>query len=181
MKQTSTEHQPRITAGCDFEGETFKGVVLDGVSLAGAKLIDCEFVDSALSSLDLRDAVIQANFSSTKIQGINFFTAKRALLTLNFKNCLIRYSSFAELVLPEIGFENCTLEQVDFADAKLIGAKFNGCTFSECTFKNTDLTKADFREASGYDIDPTLNKIGKARFDLPEAVSLLSRFGIRLD
>lgn len=172
---------PEFGPGCDHEGEIFTGVALDGVDLSEAKLIDCEFVNSELSSLKLRDAVLQVIFRSSKIQGINFFTAKRALLSLRFDNCLIRYSSFAELGLPEIVFENCTLEQVDFADAKLSGASFKGCQFTDCTFKQTDLSKADFREAKGYEIDPLLNKISKARFDLPEAVSLLAPFNIRLD
>ena len=172
---------PELEAGCEVEDTCFKGLVLDGISLAGSKILDCEFRECSLSSLDLRDAVIQASFVSSKVQGINFFVAKRSLLTLAFKNCLIRYSSFAELVLPEIHFDNCTLEHVDFADAKLIGARFSNSTLADCTFKNTDLSKADFRTAKGYDIDPVLNKIAKARFDLPEAVSLLSRFNIRLD
>ena len=178
---TKKEDLRQLIAGCDFEGEAFDGVTLENVSLAASKIIDCDFKDCAFSSLELRDAVIQASFRSSKLQGINFFTAKRSLLSLSFENCLIRYCSFAELVLPEIRFENCTLEQVDFADAKLIGASFNKCVLTDCTFKNTDLSKADLREARGYDIDPMLNKLTKARFDLPEAVSLLSRFNIRLD
>jgi uncharacterized protein YjbI with pentapeptide repeats len=178
---TTEDDLPELEAGCEVENICYRGLDINGISLAESKIIDCEFIDCSLNSLDLRDAVIQAAFLSSKIQGINFFVAKRALLSLTFKNCLVRYSSFAELVLPGITLEHCTLEQIDFADAKLIGAKFNNCTFADCTFKNTDLSKADFRSARGYDIDPTLNKIAKARFDLPEAVSLLSRFNIRLD
>jgi fluoroquinolone resistance protein len=171
----------RFILECDIEGETFRGLELSGTKLQRGKIVDCVFEGCLLNALDLTDTNLQAEFIDCKIQGINFFTAKRTFLSLKFERCLIRYSSFAELVLNAIHFEKCTLEHVDFADAKLAAAKFNGATFSECVFKNTDLSKADFREARGYDIDPTLNKIAKARFDLPEAVSLLSAFNIRLD
>jgi uncharacterized protein YjbI with pentapeptide repeats len=171
----------RFTRECDLEDEVFIGLDLNGVDLQGAKIIDCVFQDCSLNALNLKDTNLQASFVNCKIQGINFFTAKRTFLSLKFEQCLIRYSSFAELILNATSFEGCTFEHVDFADAKLVSAKFNGSTFSECVFKNTELSKADFREARGYAIDPTLNKLTKARFDLPEAISLLAPFGIRLD
>jgi fluoroquinolone resistance protein len=178
------EKDPRLELffpGCDIEAEAFSYLELDSIDLSNAKLIDCTFENCVLNSPKLHDTVLQASFVNCKIQGINFFTAKRSLLSLKFESCLLRYSSFAELSLPSISFEGCTLENVDFADAKLVSAKFIGATFSDCTFKNTDLSKADFRNARGYLIDPTLNKVSKARFDLPEAVSLLAPFNIRLD
>jgi fluoroquinolone resistance protein len=175
------EETNRFVPECDIEDETFKGLELIGTNLQRAKIVDCTFEDCMLNAIDLKDTNLQARFINCKIQGINFFTAKRTFLSLNFERCLIRYSSFAELSLVSASFENCTLEHVDFADAKLVSAKFNGSTFNECVFKNTDLSKADFRDSRGYQIDPTLNRMGKARFDLPEAVSLLAPFNIRLD
>ena len=175
------EISARFTPDCDLEDETFKGLELIGTNLQRGKIIDCVFEDCVLNAVDLKDTNLQASFINCKIQGINFFTAKRTFLSLKFDRCLIRYSSFAELTLSSTSFENCTLEHVDFADAKLASAKFNGATFNECVFKNSDLSKADFRNARGYQIDPTLNKLTKARFDLPEAISLLAGFNIRLD
>ena len=171
----------RFDPECDLENERFHGLELIGTDLQRSKIIDCVFEDCILSAVDLKDTNLQASFVNCKVQGINFFTAKRTFLSVKFERCLIRYSSFAELTLNSTSFEYCTLEHVDFADAKLVSTKFNGATFNECVFKNTDLTKADFREARGYQIDPTLNKLTKARFDLPEAISLLAGFNIRLD
>lgn len=170
-----------LHSGCDLEGETVRGLELDGTSLRGSKFIDCIFEQCSFNAVDLTDTVLQARFVECKLQGINFFTAKRTMLDLGFAHCLIRYCSFAELKLTDISFADCTLEQVDFADAQLPGAIFSGSQLADCTFKNTNLTKADFRGARGYYIDPTLNRLSKARFQLPEAVSLLAPFNIRLD
>lgn len=170
-----------LHSGCDIEGETLRGLVLDGISLRGSKFIDCIFEQCSFNSVDLTDAVLQARFVGCKMQGINFFTAKRTLLDIGFSNCLIRYCSFAELKMTDADLSGCTLEHVDFADAQLPGAIFKDSQFTDCTFKNTNLAKADFRGARGYLIDPTLNRLLKARFELPEAVSLLAPFNIRLD
>jgi fluoroquinolone resistance protein len=180
-KQQEQIELTRFVPECDLEEETYKGLELIGTDLRRGKIVDCVFDDCILNAVDLTDTNLQASFRNCKIQGINFFTAKRTFLSLKFERCLIRYSSFAELTLNSVNFENCILEHVDFADAKLVAAKFNGSTFNECVFKNTDLSKADFRDSRGYSIDPTLNKLTKARFDLPEAVSLLATFNIRLD
>jgi fluoroquinolone resistance protein len=179
--QVESDELSRFVPECDLEDKRFNGLDLISTNLQRGKLVDCVFEDCALNAVDFKDANLQASFINCKIQGINFFTAKRTFLSLKFERCLIRYSSFAELTLNSTSFENCTLEHVDFADAKLVSAKFNGSTFNECVFKNTDLSKADFRDSRGYAIDPMLNKLTKARFELPEAVSLLAPFNIRLD
>jgi fluoroquinolone resistance protein len=180
-ERSDLEIVARFAPECELEDETYNGLELINTDLRRGKIVDCIFEDCILNAVNLTDTNLQASFLNCKVQGINFFTAKRTFLSLKFERCLIRYSSFAELTLNATSFENCSFEHVDFADAKLVGAKFSGSTFTECTFKNTDLSKADFRNARGYAIDPTLNKLAKARFDLPEAISLLDHFNIRLD
>jgi fluoroquinolone resistance protein len=170
-----------LTAGCDLEEEDLTALDLDNVHLYEARLLDCKVIDSSWNAVKLNEAVLQVEFINSKLQGINFFEAKRSLLDLSFKNCLLRYCSFAELKLVGIKFIDCELEQVDFADAQLPEALFTGSKFTDCIFNNTDLSKADLRKARGYQIDPRINKLSKARFDLPEAVSLLAPFNIRVD
>jgi fluoroquinolone resistance protein len=165
----------------EFEGITFNGEAAIGLDLSDRKFIDCVFDRCQLSSVKVQGAVIQAKFQNSKIEGVNFFTAKKSLLSLSFESCLIRHSSFAELKLPKIRFTGCELHNVDFADADLSGADFSDTTFDECVFRNTNLTKADFRTASNYYIDPTQNKIRGARFSSPEVLSLLSGFDIVIE
>lgn len=167
--------------GADIEGQKFSAISLIGTDLRDVKLIDCQFEACALSSVRIDGATLQCAFTNCKIEGINFFTAKRSMLRLSFTNCLIRHSSFAELKLPGIDFSGSTLTNVDFADAELSKAIFQNCTFEDSTFKNTNLTKATFVGARGYAIDPTLNRIRGAKFDVPEVISLLAPFGIVIE
>ena len=164
----------------DLESVTLTGCTLIDTNASGAKLIDCIFEQSTLSSVKLDGSVIQAKFVTSKIEGINFFTAKRSLLYLSFENCLIRYSSFAELKLKETKFTGCTLQDIDFSDADLTQADFSNSTFQNCVFRNTNLSKADFRGARGYSIDPRGNKVKGGRFDIPEVLGLLDAFEIEL-
>jgi uncharacterized protein YjbI with pentapeptide repeats len=165
----------------EFDAVQFVECTFDAANARNTKFIDCAFDKCSLSSMKIEDAVIQASFVDSKIEGLNFFTAKPALLAISFDRTLIRYSSFATLVLKKIQFKDCTLQHVDFADATLTEASFAGCTFEDCTFQNTDLTKADFRLSRGYTISPLVNKLTKARFDLPEAISLLDVFGLKIE
>src|ERR1035437_7714696 len=164
----------------ELEGVTFAQCTLIETDARDAKLIGCTFDGSTLSSVKIEGAVIQSHFLNSKIEGINFFMAKRELLSLSFANCLVRYSSFAELKLKKIAMTGCSLQFVDFADADLTEADFSNSTFEDCTFRNTNLTKADFRTARGYSIDPRLNKLKGAHFDLPEVLGLLDAFDIAI-
>jgi fluoroquinolone resistance protein len=161
-----------------LEGATFSQCTLIETNCRDAKFIDCTFQNSALSSVKIDGAVLQGQFTECKIEGINFFTAKRELLSVGFERCLIRYSSFAELKLKKVQFTGCTLINVDFADADLSEADFSNSSFEDCVFRNTNLTKADFRGATGYAIDPAFNKVKGAIFNVPEVLGLLSSFGI---
>jgi fluoroquinolone resistance protein len=165
----------------EFEGITFQGESAIDLDLSNKKFIDCIFDRCQLSSVKVQNSVIQAVFKNSKIEGINFFTAKRSLLSVNFDSCLIRHSSFAELKLPKIKFTSCEFHNVDFSDADLSSADFSNTTFTDCIFRNTNLTKADFRYASGYYIDPTLNKVKGAQFSSPEVLSLLAAFDIVIE
>ncbi|HEY3875222.1 MAG TPA: pentapeptide repeat-containing protein [Candidatus Kapabacteria bacterium] len=165
----------------EFEGMTFKGETAINLDLTGRKFIDCIFERCQFSSIKMDGAVIQASFKGCKIEGINFFTAKKTLLSVTFDSCLIRHSSFAELKLPKIKFSNSKLQNVDFSDADLSSADFSDSTFEECVFRNTNLSKADFRTASGYYIDPIQNKIRGTKFSYPEVLNLLAGFDIVIE
>ena len=181
MANDETEPISIFLSDTEFEGVTFWNEVAVALDLHGRKFIDCTFERCQLSSVKIQGAVIQAKFIESKIEGINFFTAKRPLLSLSFFRCLIRHSSFAELKMQNVSFAGCTLKNVDFSDADLSSADFMNATFENCVFRNTNLTKADFRFAAGYYIDPTMNKLKGARFSTLEVLSLLAAFDIVIE
>ncbi len=74
----------------------------------------------------------------------------------------------------------CQAMDVDFREANLTKANFTNTDLSKSLFINTVLKEADFRSARNYDIDASQNDIEKAKFSLPEAMSLLYSLNIVL-
>jgi fluoroquinolone resistance protein len=82
--------------------------------------------------------------------------------------------------LEKMVFAGCSLLEVDFAEADLGGAGFDQCGLAGAMFDRTNLEKADFRGAVNYSIDPTTNKIKKARFSLDGVAGLLDKYDIEI-
>ncbi|MFB0842076.1 pentapeptide repeat-containing protein [Paenibacillus oleatilyticus] len=99
---------------------------------------------------------------------------------LRFEECTLSHSTFIGLTLPKSIITKCTVKNVDFREADLTEANMSYTDFSESLFDRTNLTAADFSFATNYMIDPGLNPIRKAKFTLPEAISLLYCMDIQL-
>jgi uncharacterized protein YjbI with pentapeptide repeats len=67
---------------------------------------------------------------------------------------------------------------VDFREADLSKADFGGSDLSDSLFLNTTLVEADLSRARNYTIAPNANELRKAKFSLPEAMSLLYNLDI---
>jgi uncharacterized protein YjbI with pentapeptide repeats len=78
-------------------------------------------------------------------------------------------------------FSGCHLEEVDFTECELMEAKFSDCNLIGARFENSNLIKADFSTAVHYTIDPTINRIKKAKFALSGIPGLLTTFDIVID
>src|SRR5580698_8972263 len=104
MEIETTEPPSIFLSDTEFEGTTFRNETAIALDLHGHKFIDCTFERCQLSSVKIQGAVIQAKFIESKIEGINFFTAKKVMLSLSFSGCLIRHSSFAELKMLKVKF-----------------------------------------------------------------------------
>jgi fluoroquinolone resistance protein len=63
----------------------------------------------------------------------------------------------------------------------LPGSDFSGSLLTGASFTKSDLSKADFRTAKDYFIDPSFTKIKGAKFALPEALALLTALGAEVD
>jgi uncharacterized protein YjbI with pentapeptide repeats len=70
--------------------------------------------------------------------------------------------------------------EVDFTQSDLSGADFQGSDLSGVVFSQTNLEKADFRQSQGFRIDPELNRLKGARFDLDGLPGLLDKYGIKI-
>jgi uncharacterized protein YjbI with pentapeptide repeats len=78
-------------------------------------------------------------------------------------------------------FQNCDLQETDFSMAELNQASFDQCNLSGAVFDATNLEKADFRTAYHFSINPTTNKIKKARFSKDCLEGLLNHLDINIE
>ena len=67
---------------------------------------------------------------------------------------------------------------MDFTGTNLESAVFDDCDLENAIFEQTNLEKADLRSARNYTIDPTQNRLKKAKFSRSEIHGLLSNYNI---
>ena len=157
---------------CDFSNS----------SLAGLKFDDCTFVECNLSLVKLSGASFQdVTFNGCKMLGLHFEECNPFGLIFTFNNCQLNHSSFYQLKMKKQLFSGCHLEEVDFTECELMEAKFSDCNLIGARFENSNLIKADLSTAVHYTIDPTINRIKKAKFALSGIPGLLTTFDIVID
>ena len=191
--QYAGETFTRLTAqGQTFAEIDFTGCVFDHCALIECMWHRCSFTECRFRHCDLSLAAVpgsrfpDARFTASKLIGVDWtkagFTAiTKLLLAVQFEDCLLNYASFFGLTLRRSRFVGCIAREVDFREADLTDAVCTKTDFTGSKFHHTNLTKADFREATGYAINPVVNTIARARFSLPEAVSLLSGFDVEIE
>ena len=188
----------------EFVNEHFKAIVYQGEEISN-EFLDCTFTDCSLrevlfkncrfhdcvfSHCDLSLANFEGSsfqntrFEKSKVIGVNWTLASwpKFLLKspIHFYECVLDYSTFIGLSLQGIRIVGCRAKDVDFSEADLAETEFSNTDLSESRFRQTNLTSANFEEATGYTIDVNQNDVSKARFSLPEAVSLLRQLDIVL-
>lgn len=170
-----------LVEGKEFDGCRFKGAQLAGAVFRHCRFLDCVFEDSDLSNVRLTSSSLRdVSFLDSKLLGINWTEASH-FDTPSFTRCVLNYANFANLDLRKGRFVECIAREVEWTQAQLAGASFKGSDLAGSRFHQSNLTKADFREAFNYVINPIDNKLKGARFSLPEATSLLHGLGIILD
>jgi uncharacterized protein YjbI with pentapeptide repeats len=75
-------------------------------------------------------------------------------------------------------FLDCRVHRTDFVEADLQESVFRGSDLEGSLFHKTGLERADFTGARSFAIDPTSNRIKKAKFSSPEVLTLLAPFEI---
>jgi uncharacterized protein YjbI with pentapeptide repeats len=101
-------------------------------------------------------------------------------MEFQFDQCQLDYCNFFNLKLKKSQFTNSRMLEADFSQSELQEANFQGTDLSGAVFDGTNLEKADFRDAMHYRIDPEMNRIKGARFDLQGLPGLLVKWGIKV-
>jgi uncharacterized protein YjbI with pentapeptide repeats len=176
-KLTRTEFDSCVFENCNFREATlyacrFSNCVFSGCDLGLAKLPNCRF--------------IEVEFKQSKLIGIDWTTVGTSstdliMFSVGFEGCVLDFSSFYGMSIAKTKMRDCSAKEADFTETDLSEADLRGTDFEASTFLHTTLEKANLIDARNYAIDPLLNKIRRAKFSLPDAVSLLATFEIKIE
>jgi uncharacterized protein YjbI with pentapeptide repeats len=164
-----------------YETCTFVNCDFSNSDLSHISFADCEFKSCNWSMVNLAQATLNdVRFTDCKMLGLNYEQCSEYLFTVRFDNCVLNFSSFYKRVLKKTRFMDCTMQEVDFTDCDCSGSEFGNCDLKDAKFENTNLEKSDLSTAYNYTIDPTMNKIKKAKFSLAGLPGLLAGYDITI-
>ena len=174
-----------VLEGKTFEACTFENCHLVETDFKNCQFVECEFVHCNLSNAKIRNCTFnEVVFDNCKLIGINWTEIKWPLVQLNspfkFYNANLDDCSFFQLEISELTLQACSAKRVDFRESNLSHSLLIETNFEGALFQATNLESSDFSEAVNYVIDPTQNKIRKAKFTLPDAMNLLLPFEIEV-
>ena len=165
------EFEDCIFKNCDFSNSNFSNNVF----------MDCEFIDCNLSTTDLTGTSLKTvSFKNCKLLGIHFNRCTDFLFTVNFQECVLDYSSFANKKMPKTKFNSCSMKEVTFAGTNLTNSVFENCNLDNAVFNDTQLAGVDFTSAYNYKIDPEFNPMKKAKFSTQGIPGLLDKYDIKI-
>lgn len=183
----------------EYENDTFTSIAAGGAMLRGKSFVHCTFKNCDLSNADCSGTLFESctftecNFSlvrmndakmrgvvftGCKILGVVFTPCDTLIIDMHFTKCVLRNCNFSGLSLRKMAATNCEIIDSDFINIDLTDADFTESSFQGTEFNNANLTRASFIDARGYEINPLSNKIRKARFSMPEAISLVEYLGV---
>lgn len=168
---------------CSFVNCNFTNTKFDGCNFN-----NCRFENCNLSLVKIPGCYIHATcFTTCKLVGIDWTAAtwkvsskRRVPFTNQFRESILDYSLFVGLNLSGVEMVGCMAREVYFERANLQHGNFANTDFSGAIFTNCDLSGSDLSEARNYSINPTYNTLTKAKFSLPEAMSLIYTLDIEL-
>ena len=166
----------------EFEGCVFKNCDFSNSDLAYNTFIDCEFIDCNLSMTKLMSSSLKTvHFKNCKLLGIQFHTCDDFLFHVDFEECILDYSSFANKKMLKTKFTNSSLKEVTFIGTNLSNSIFENCNLAGAIFNDTQLLAVDFTTAYNYKIDPEFNPMKKAKFSTQGIPGLLEKYDIKIE
>jgi len=175
---TKVQLEATKVVGKEFYECVFSHCSLRECTFQSCKFNDCLFQDCDLSLVRFEGSSFSdTRFERCKVVGVNWTIAAwskfQSESPISFTDCVIDFSAFIGLTLRKIVLKKCHAHEVAFSEADLTSANFSGTDLTKSRFQHTNLTKANFEGATNYSIDLMTSKVTKAKFALPEALSLL--------
>lgn len=165
----------------EFEDCTFKNCDFSNSDFSNNTFMDCEFIDCNLSMTNLFGTSLKTvGFTNCKLLGIHFQNCTDFLFNVNFQDCVLDYSSFANKKMPKTKFNSCSMKEVTFTGTNLTNALFDNCNLDGAIFNDTQLKEANFVTSYNYKIDPEFNPMKKAKFSTQGIIGLLDKYDIKI-
>ncbi len=164
----------------EYDNCTFTNCDFTESNLSVVTFIECTFTDCNFSKVIIKETsfIDKCVFEHCKLLGVDFSSGNDFLFEVQFKNCNLTYASFYGFTMKGTYFKDCKLQEADFTEANIIGSVFDECDLNNAIFENTIAEKADFSKAFNYTIDPTLNKLKKAKFSKDRLEGLLRKYDL---
>ena len=134
------------------------------------------YIDKKVNNREFEDCI----FKNCKLLGIQFQECDDFLFNVNFQECVLDYSSFANKKMPKTKFNSCSLKEITFIGANLSNSVFDNSNLDGAIFNDTQLAGADFSKASNFKIDPEFNPMKKAKFSTQGIIGLLDKYDIKI-
>lgn len=198
--------KPTIQSFERFQDHLFKSLQVTQTTYEQVEFVDCTFILSLMTDISFSQCRFKecrfdqcdmslcafphstfdgCVFRDTKLVGIDWtqaaWTGLKLQEPLRFDACVLSHSTFIGMKIADLKMTDCISTDVDFREADLTGIDFSGTDLSQSLFHHTNLEGADFRRARNYTIQPEVNRLTKAKFSMPEALSLLYSMDIVLD
>lgn len=170
----------------EFYNCSFKNSTFEDCTLSHSSFIECRFYNCKIISTKVEFSQIKyIEFEKCNLIGVNWHDLLPAGHIANpiskFRECILKYNSFIHMNFRKFNFSLNTIQDSAFDECNLMESNFKDCKLESTQFLKCDMRKADFREATGYQISITTNKMKDARFSYPEVVNLLGELGIKIN
>lgn len=165
---------------CKFKNCKFMGTQLDLVSFTSCSFVKCDILSIQTENSEIKNC----SFKECNLIGVNWksLSETRSLRPFSkFTDNFLKYNSFMMMNLNKIDFSNNEMIECHFDDCQLKASDFRNVKFDKTVFTFNNLEKANFKNAVGYHIDITNNKIKGAKFSYPEVFGLLEALQIEVD
>ncbi len=171
---------------CEFYDCTFKNCTFEECTLSHSSFIECRFSNCKIISIKVEFSQIKyIEFEKCNLIGVNWHdllpAGNIAEPISKLKECILKYNSFMHMNFKKFNFSLNTIQDSAFDECNLMESNFKSCKLESTQFTRCDMRKADFREAVGYQISISTNKMKDARFSFPEVINLLSELGIKVN
>lgn len=170
-EKLQAEYADTIFDHCDFSELALGDVQFENCTFTACNLSLCKCRGTSWSNV---------RFESCKMTGINFSDANRFTFRVSFKECQLQYASFHALNLQGTLFEKCQIAEADFTGCILKKVVFSDSDLTRAEFSQCNMEDADFVTARGYVINPSQNRMRRARFSRHGLAGLLADFGIEI-